>query len=186
MSTRRVLFRNGIYKVAADPRAVVGPAEFRVDPAAARHVDRTNLICRTVQAAIERLEPDEKLVIREFWYQGRTYRQIAAGLGRPRHRIETIHRRARRKLRRLLADFVEQLWGIQPRRPRRKCMICESPFRARIDRILAARKATETWRPVMQILREDFGLHIRSPQTLISHQKFHQVLSLKEGEHGEE
>ncbi len=186
MSTRRVLFRNGIYKVTADPRAVVGPDEFRVDPSAARQVERTRLIVSTVQAAINRLEPDEQLVIREFWYQGKTYRQIAAGIGRPRHKIETLHRRAQRKLRRLLANFVEQMWGIRQGAAGRKCLICESPVRSTIDRIIAARDKTSTWRPVMQILREEFGLQIRSPQTLISHQKFHQVLNWKESDHGEE
>jgi len=127
-----------------------------------------------VRSAIAELDDREREFIIQYYYAGQTYRQIGERLGVPRHRLETIHRRAIRRLRALLGAFVRDRYGVaddvSP-----GCPLCASPNRAEIDRIIRSRDPDGTWRPVIRALKQRFGLKITAVQTLISHEKYHVI-----------
>jgi len=166
MSSNRITYQNWIVDIGFDPE--------RRPPqqAAADDPGRQAEIRERVNAALAKLDEQEREFIVRFHFQGQTYRSISERSGRPVHRLETLHRRALRRLRRELAGWVEETFGIDVS-PQKDCVICRSANRPAIDRLIASRDRTRSWRPVIEQLRERYGLVIRSPQTLIGHEKYH-------------
>lgn len=189
MSSSRVVYQNWIADLGRDPAVPVdpdGPDELtdRIetwieeiehsavrppDPQESRRVER---IRGAVGEALSRLNENEREVVEQFHLMGRTYREIAELSGRTPHRLEALHERAVKKLRKLLAPLVQELYGLGSG-PTGGCPICASPWRSEIDRLITERDHEETWRPVMRRIRTAFGLKITTPQTLIGHQKYH-------------
>ncbi|RKX24166.1 MAG: hypothetical protein DRP45_08815, partial [Candidatus Zixiibacteriota bacterium] len=101
-----------------------------------------------------------------------SYRQISEKSGRAIHKLEAIHKRAVRKLRKELRQTVKELFDLNGR-SNHDCVICRSPHRAEIDKLIKQKMPEQTWRPVMKQIREAFGLKITTPQTLIGHRKYH-------------
>ncbi len=137
---------------------------------------------RAVRAAIEQLDPDERLFIEQFYFLGRSYRDLAEDTRRAKHKLAALHNRAIRRLRHGLAPFVAAEFGLSIK-PRRVCRICESRDREKIERVIRGRNRRETWRPVLRELRNRLALTIVSPQTLITHEKYHMIHAEK-GEQG--
>ena len=115
---------------------------------------------------------DEREIVERFHFIGQTYRQMSEGSGRSIHKLEAIHKRALRKLKKELSGFVNATFGIvlSDARP---CPLCRSPERAKIDILIRNRPRKSTWREIIGELKEHYGIIIRTPQTLIGHEKYH-------------
>jgi hypothetical protein len=133
---------------------------------------RRKRIKQAVRAALEELTDDEREFIQRFYYSGETYQFISDRSGRSIHKLESLHSRAIKKLRKLLAPLAQELFGIRSD-PAPDCVICDSPHRYQIDKIIRVRDRQQTWRPVLREIRDRFGVHIKSPQTLIGHERYH-------------
>ncbi len=130
-----------------------------------------------VQAAIALLPETEQLVVRLFYFEGRTSQQIAEQLGLDGETIEKVRQRAMRRLREKLRKFAETEFGISVQGP--KCEICRSPKRSEIEALLLRRQPGEPCREIMRTLKELYGIHILSASTIVSHCKYHQRKGLK-------
>jgi hypothetical protein len=177
MSSSRIIYQNWIAELGRDPSLslqTAGPAHVDSDgPAAeAGMTDRSELIQRKVRAAMAELSEDERELVEQVNFMGRCCSEIAALTGRTEHRLEALHRRALRKLCRRLAPLVKELYGIGLPVVA-DCPICRSDRRTEIDRLIRQRDPSQTWRPVIKRIREEFSLRISTPQTLIGHEKYH-------------
>ena len=137
---------------------------------------------KQVRKALARLSEKEKIFIEEFYYQGRSYKEISAILKINLKQAEYLHRRATFKLRNLLAGFVERKFKIKVDRvspeksvKHRKsvfaCIICQNPKQKEIEKVINSKKEQETWRVVLKKLKSEFNLDIKAPQILIGHMK---------------
>jgi len=133
----------------------------------------TTEIRTQVHEALAKLSVEEREFIVLFYFVGRTYAELAESTGRALHRIEAIHKRAIRRLRKELALFVAEEFGIPLPRRVQSCPICRSKHVEEIDAIIESRDFRSTWSPVIQKIREKFGIAVGSPQQLIGHTKYH-------------
>jgi hypothetical protein len=83
-----------------------------------------------------------------------------------------MHKRSLRKLRKNLAAFVGEVFGVESR-PAPDCPICCSPQVAELDELIRSRDRSATWRSLMSLFRTKYKLPIGSPQVLIGHEKYH-------------
>lgn len=127
-----------------------------------------------VRKAVARLQPDEKQFVELFYFEFRSYREVARKMARKIHKLERINQRAREKLRLLLEDFVKERFGIVVS-PITDCIICSSPDRAAIDQLIREKMDEQTYSGLMNILRHEYGLDIRTPQVIIGHRRKHMV-----------
>ncbi|MEW5795268.1 MAG: sigma-70 family RNA polymerase sigma factor [Candidatus Zixiibacteriota bacterium] len=189
MATQRIIYQNWIAELGRDPSvqaddsAVPWPDILDPDNEAAEILSgsdtpddaegsRRELIRSAVRAAIETLSDDEREIVEQVHFMGRTIREIAERSGRSGHRLEAMHQRALRKLRRKLAPLVAKLFGVASA-SQFECPICQSPHREEIDHIIRERNPDQTWRPVLRRIRDRFGLRLTTPQILIGHEKYH-------------
>ncbi len=125
-----------------------------------------------VQSAAAQLSENEREFLARFYNMGESYRQMSEKSGRTIHSLESLHKRAKRKLRKLLAKFVREEFGVIASTAL-NCPICLSTDRPEIDRLLAEHQTSNTWRKELRQLREKYGLVAVTPQTIIGHQKYH-------------
>ncbi|MCK4632892.1 MAG: sigma-70 family RNA polymerase sigma factor [candidate division Zixibacteria bacterium] len=179
MSKSRISYQNWIVDigydplVANDPQAGIKPhaclISKRVLPPDAAKVE---LVRQVVESALESLSSDEREFVVRFHYMGQSYRRISEESGRAIYKLAALHNRALRKLKAGLAPFVRQHYAIKDESDM-DCMLCRSPYREEIDRIIDSRDPESTWRPVIRQLRERFDIRIGSPQLLIGHARYH-------------
>ncbi len=131
--------------------------------------ERINL---AVQEAMRHLTDDEREFLARFYSMGQCYRELSEKSGRTIHSLESLHRRAKRRLRKLLTGFVRREFGVEVSRAK-ACPICASSTRREIDEMLACHAPEATWRKELRILRTRFQLHKVSPQTIIGHINYH-------------
>jgi len=176
MARNRLTYQNWIVELGFDPLLGQESEEpVGGDGGAAgafEHDDRVARIREAVQVALTRLSEDEREMIERLHFMGQTIPELARSSGRARHKLEAMYTRAVRQLRRELSPLVREMYGLESGGTR-DCPICASPHRAAIDRIIAARDPTATWRPVIQEIRRRFGIKLRAPQVLIGHYKYH-------------
>ena len=125
-----------------------------------------------VRKALEKLTDNEREFITLFYYQGKTYREISRQSGISIYRLESLHRRALKRLKRELRSFVEKRYGITIE-TESSCPICKSPYREEIDKLINSRNPRDTWKTVIQEIKERYNLIIKTPQLLIGHEKYH-------------
>jgi len=166
MPSNRIVYRDWIVELGRDP-ALPLPTEGANDHQAA--------VEEAVEKALEALSEDEREFIQRFYNMGQTYREISESTGRAIHRLEALHRRAAKRLRKELAPLVRQLYGVEGE-PAPECLICSSGYRKEIDELIAAKKKSETWRSVIREIRKRYNLKITTPQILIGHEKYHAKL----------
>ena len=178
---RRLILQEWILQLGRDP-ARQPDLHFPEDGRESGETARSRAVRAAVRQALEKLTDREREFIEFYHFQGLSYAEISARTGRSIHSLESLYRRAIRRLRKELTPFVRAAFGPEAvpgpvgsaRGDRRRtCPICRSTFRRDIDKLIARRDRTATWRPVMQAIRERFGIAIRSPQTLIGHEKYH-------------
>jgi hypothetical protein len=124
-----------------------------------------------VRKALDELSVVERIAIERHDFEGLSLVSIAAELGWSCSRVQIARSRALRRLRKVLAPFVQERFGVSPPSP--DCPICASPFRQDAERIIAARKREEPYSIVIFQLRHDFEIIIISPKTIIGHIKYH-------------
>ncbi len=159
MGNSRVIYRHWITSITASP-AESEKSEF------------AEQINEAVRAAIEQLEPNERIVIERYYLQFEEMSSIADGMGISLARATTLHLRAIGRLRKLLASFAKENFGIAKRSATR-CPLCRSPYRAEIDELIRGRDPRRPWRILLQQLRREFGIRVRSYHAIVSHQRFH-------------
>jgi len=167
---RKVIFEDWIVELGRDP-ATPPPAPTG-DGNESAHSERTGRIIEQVRAALDRLPETDREFLERFYFMGQGYRQLADTSGRSLRKLEALHRRAVRRLRRELRSFVRAEFGLDSSRPP-ACPICRSPARAAIDRLIAGRDQTATWRPIIRELRQTYEIEITTPQILIGHEQYH-------------
>jgi hypothetical protein len=142
-----------------------------------RRARRQAYIGEQVALALRELTDDEREFVERFYYCGQSYREISEKSGRAVYKLEAVHKRAVRKLRRELTPLVKKLFkmNFEPddSMSRATCPICSSSHRNEIDKLIADRDRRGTWGPVIKSLKEKFGLRIKTPQVLIGHEKYH-------------
>ncbi len=192
MARKRIIFQNWIADLGFDPsdRSVSDPdskknwPEISIEdlPESAVQTDERQPsgrdeigsveLARAVQAALDKLTEDEREFVCQFYFMGRSYREISEESARAVYSLEALHRRAMKKLEKHLATFVKKRFGIE-NKVKRPCIICQSPRLAEINKLIEQRDRTATWKPVIKRLGEEFGIDIKSPQLLIGHEKYH-------------
>jgi hypothetical protein len=194
MSGNRVVYQNWIAELGVDPvqiRSTRRPEEslpeltpldevLKNDSLALDPDDiitekrRIEEIRSEVQRALQKLSVQEREFVAQFYFIGKSYRELSEQTGRPAHKLEALHKRAVKKLKRELSGFVAERFGIEAEHDTlTNCPICRSPRRTEIDQLIRARDRTSTWKPMIKALREEYGLRITSPQVLIGHEKYH-------------
>lgn len=159
MGNRKVICRHWIASVTAS-RAESEKSEF------------AEQINDAVRAAIEQLEPNERIVIERYYLQFEEMSAIADSMGISLARATTLHLRAMGRLRKLLSSFAKERFGIT-RRDSTRCPLCRSPYRAEIDELIRTRDPRRPWRILLQQLRREFGIRVRSYHAIVSHHRFH-------------
>lgn len=129
-----------------------------------------------VEAALDKLEAQEKEFIRYFYYDCQSYDQISEIMNKTKDRLERIHKSALEKLKFSLKGFVSQRYRIKIS-PGKKCLICSHPEKEKLEELIRAKKKEETWKKVLLIFKEKFNLEVKTPQILINHQKRHMLNS---------
>ena len=107
-----------------------------------------------------------------FYYMGESYREISEKTGRAIYKLTALHNRSIKKLKNRLAVFVRERFGVKNKKIG-KCPVCDSEYRGEIDEIIANRDKKATWKPVIKLLKDRYGLVINTPQVLIGHTKYH-------------
>lgn len=135
---------------------------------------REDLIDRQVRWAVEKLSPAERQFIELFYFEFRSYQQIARIMYKKNHKLQRLHQRALGRLRILLADFVEEQFKLKlPEET--TCVICKSPFRKELEELIRGKKEEETYSRLMRVFREGYGVDVKTPQTIIGHRRKHMV-----------
>lgn len=133
---------------------------------------KTERLKKAMKKAMDKLPVNEREFIVLFYYMGKTYREISEKSNKEIYRLEAIHNRAIKKLKKELAGFVALEYGLNAESDN-KCIICRSEFCNQINQILSQRDKRKTWKPVLKEIKSKFSLKIKSPQILIGHEKYH-------------
>ncbi len=132
------------------------------------------VINRVVRKAVEKLTPEERVFIEQYYFEFKSYREIAEILKKKVYKLERIHRRALDKLRILLADFVKTRFKLEvPQKT--DCVICRSPFHTELDELIKNKKKEDTYIPLIRTIKQKYGIAIKTPQVIIGHQRKHMV-----------
>lgn len=126
---------------------------------------------QAVQNAVAKLSPLERDIIIRVHFDGATLRQFADDSGYSLQHILNLHRRALRRLHKLLSGFVSGEFNITTTNS--SCVICNSPNRTEIDELLQQRRPGAPYRDIMRQIRSSFGVAIASTMTIIGHIKYH-------------
>ncbi len=164
MSNSRIVYQNWIVDLGRDP-LIQGFNNVSIEKPDEHLIEAVSL-------ALQQLSSNEKEFIVQFYYMGKSYQEISDQTGRVIYKLEALHNRALKKLEAHLVSFVTKKYGIISK-CNYNCPICDSEYSNEVNEIIANMNPEETWRPIMKILRNEFGIKIRSPQTLIGHTKYH-------------
>ena len=129
---------------------------------------------REVRKAVEKLSSVEKQFVEFFYFEFKSYQEIARILRKKVYKLERIHQRALGKLRIILTDFAKQRFKLEiPEKT--DCIICNSPFRRELDELIRNKKEEETYAHLIRIFKQKYGIDIKTPQVIIGHRKKHMV-----------
>ncbi len=134
--------------------------------------ERQRRIREAVRKELAKLPDFEREFIDLYWFQGRPTSEIAKLLGRKQYKLEGLKRRILRKLKNELTGFVREEFRLSVDK-RKKCPICCHPELEKINRELKTKKPHETWRRYIRLLKNDYGINVKTPQVIIGHLKYH-------------
>jgi len=174
MASGRVIFQNWIVELGKDPDQQVDFSNENSNIKGENESEkkRQELIKNRVAEALKILTDDEREFIERFYFMGMTYLQISEKSGRAVHKLEALHQRAVRRLRKELKKTVEELWGIKSK-TKKECPLCQSASRVQIDKIINSKQPSDTWKEVIKQIHEQYGIKITTPQLIIGHKKYH-------------
>ncbi len=167
MPKTRLVYQNWIADLGLDPAQI--KKFFDVVKIDTGPDDEIN---QEVRRALEGLEKDEMEFVIRFYFMGESYSEISEETGRAVHNLESLHTRAIRKLRNRLKAFVKKRYRIKPKQEK-PCPLCDPAFRTAINEIIANKDKKTTWRPILKLINKLVTLKIKSPQVLITHEKYH-------------
>lgn len=166
MGKAKIIYQNWIAEIGADPHKI---REVMSSDSPGLPDDE---IVRAVQKALKKLPPFQRELIERYYFDGCSCEELSRDYDFRIREIRAYLRQAIKSLKKSLNPFVKGRFGLQTDRIA-DCPICTSPFREEIEKLIIGRNPRETWKNVMKILRQDYGLDIKAPQTLISHKKYH-------------
>ena len=166
MFLKRLIYQEWIVELGFDPYQIANIFNLIDKP------PYNQKIIGAVRKAMTKLTPLESEFIERFYFCGETVPQIAVKLNTEKKRIKCLHRLSARKLRKYLAAFVKEEFDITVVIGT-ECILCKSPHRAAIDKMIKSKKKEETWKKINRILKEKYQIKITTPQILIGHQKYH-------------
>lgn len=170
----RVRYLNWATELYGCPDEEIGNKFLQDSPKSKDRFEAEESINQEVRKAVERLSSDERQFIELFYFDFKSYREIACILRKKAYKLERIHHRALGKLRILLADFVKNRFQLYvPQKT--DCMVCQSPYRKEMDELIKNKKPEETYGPLIKIFKQKYGIDIKTPQVIIGHQKKHMV-----------
>jgi hypothetical protein len=187
MAGNRIIYQNWIAESGVDParqRAASVEAESRASleemiengfdfsRESSQCTDQIDSLRDAVRRALDELEEDEREFVARFHFMGESYRQISESSGRAIHKLESLHKRAVRKLKRILAPLMVTRFEVKLA-DHLICPLCDSEDAEAIDLLIAGRDPHQTWRPVIGELKQKYNIVVRSPQLLIGHEKYH-------------
>ena len=167
MSRKRIIYQDWIVELGHDPSVTWA------EPV--RHPGSHSLkIIEAVNRAMSFLNEDEVSFIRAFYIQGMTYRQISAATERAIYKLESLHRGALRKLKKNLHHLLGRKYHI-PKPEKYICPLCDHPRSDEINRLIKSKTNRDTWKPVIRILRREYGVELSTTQILVGHHKYHML-----------
>lgn len=187
MARRKIIYNNWIAENGVDPELPLAKsfedelfisidevAESLVDPATSDNYESDIAELRAeVRSAVAKLNEEERELVERVYFLGMTLQELADKSGRRRHSLEALNRRCRKKLIRHLSRFVEERWGKRFRHNTSRCVICASIHRQEIDKLIAERDRTRTWKPVLNAIRDKYRLPAITAQLLRGHEQYH-------------
>jgi DNA-binding CsgD family transcriptional regulator len=123
-----------------------------------------------VRGALSRLSEKEKEIVERFHFCGESTAQIGARLNLSEFHVYAALRQARRKLKRISRTYVQKRYGVPIKTE--NCPVCRSENRLVIDQLLKTKTKEETWKRILQKLRNEHRLCI-NPRKLDRHWKEH-------------
>jgi len=168
MSRARIIYRDWIVDLGHDPALNWQEVAGRDDGQNQKRVFAVN-------RALMELTEDESGFIRCYYFMGMGYRDIAESTGRRIDRLERMHRNILRKLKTRLSFLIGSERDYRGDYGDPGCPLCRHPRYYEINELIKSKKETETWRPIIKMLRTEFGIRIQSPQRLIGHRKYHMI-----------
>ena len=167
MSNKRVIYQNWIAELGLDPVQIK-----KFFDTVAGEAPSSAEVDGEVRRAIESLGEEEMEFVIRFYFMGQSYYEISEKSGRAVYKLESLHKRANRRLKSRLRSFMRIKYGIKSKSGK-PCALCRSPHRDAINGLIAGKKEKSTWKPVMKEIHRQFGIKIRSPQVVIGHLKYH-------------
>ncbi len=166
MSNARVIFQNWIVDIGYDPgrKALILDTDNIIIP--------NKRVAIAVRSALKKMSDVESEFIERYYFKGESYLKIGQVLRWMPYRVEALHRRAVKKLRKHLAVFVKKEFDVDIE-IRYECPLCKSPSKDEINRLIKDKKPEETWKNIIKALKEKYKITIKTPQILIGHQKYH-------------
>jgi RNA polymerase sigma factor (sigma-70 family) len=135
---------------------------------------RQESINREVRKAVQKLRPLERQFVELFYFDFRSYQQIAGIMKKKIYKLERLHQRALGKLRIVLSYFVKEQFKLEPLQ-KTDCVICNSPFRKELDELIRSKKDEETYARLIKTFRQKYGINVKTPQTIIGHRRKHMI-----------
>ena len=162
----KMIYQDWIVEIGCDPN--------HRDEIAVRHDEPApdEGLVAEVNRAINTLTEIEQDFIHLYYFSGRTLMQIARKCNTSYSRVGYLHNRIIRKLRKELAAFVRNRFDLIVSVDE-TCPICRSCHKEQINDLIRKKGKEETWRRIIGILKSKYGIIIKTPQTLIGHQKYH-------------
>lgn len=124
-----------------------------------------------VRGALSRLSDTEREIVERFFLCGEDTAATGIALKLPEYRVVNLLKQSRRQLKEQLARFVAKRYGLPV--PAAPCRICLSKNRRAIEKLLSTKTKEETWKRILQNLRNEFQL-CTSARSLARHLKRHQ------------
>lgn len=133
-----------------------------------------------VREAVGKLSPLERQFLEYFYFECKSYKDISLIMNKKIHKLERIHSRALAKLKMLLSDYVKTRFNLSlPEEAdltvHSGCIICKSPFRRQLEKLIEAKKKQETYKSLIRVFKQKYGLKIKTPQVIIGHKNKHMV-----------
>jgi hypothetical protein len=147
----RILFLDPIELEQVEPLNIAPPDPVLVD---------------VVDKAISKLPDHLRQLTVQKISMGMSAQQIADINGQTKKQVVAALYEAKRLLKTHLSDFVLKRWNIKVRG---RCRICEHPKRNIIEKMLLAKRRSETWGSFNKRLRERIGERFTPPKILIAH-----------------
>ncbi len=188
MSPKRVIYQNWIVETGFDPSKTsndftenfieILSLEDLIESDRSGEIlqnlenDDVKKLRQAVRDALEMLTEDEREFIIRFYFMGEAYADISEKSNRAIHKLSALHKRAVKKLKNNLTEYVALKYGIK-NIEENSCSICESQYKTEINQLIKRRNKRKTWKPIMDEIKLKYNLKINPPQVLISHEKYH-------------